>query len=413
MNHSERAEFRIIIPAKNEELRIREPIEKMCRYFGDRARILVVANGCTDNTATVVRELCATHPNLELLNIPERIGKGGAVRAGMHVGNEPFLGFIDADGSFDPDQIDRLYARCREPGISGAIGSRRIKGARVGQRPTVARQIASFCFRLLVRALFFANYSDMQCGVKVFRREAVDGVLDELELANFAFDVDLLLALRRKKRKLVEEPVTWDDVPAGTLDLVPAAASMLSSVLRLRLRRGIFRHLPFTDLLASSSVIPVRHGFNVLVVSGAPEDSASGTSPGEAVAQTLRLHGHTVTIVAPGSIASDLAALGRYVFFQRAKIDAIVDCGRSRLARLLTRSYKPQLVAGVGEGQGRIAILRTNEATSAATVDALGNLADVIAKRRGYPGIFRKVDGNWTLSARGENRTSADTWSSR
>jgi UDP-N-acetyl-D-mannosaminuronic acid transferase (WecB/TagA/CpsF family) len=74
----------------------------------------------------------------------------------------------------------------------------------------------------------------------------------------------------------------------------------------------------------------------------------------------------------------------------------------------LTRSYKPQLVAGVGEGQGRIAILRTNEAASAATVDALGNLADVIAKRRGYPAIFRKVDGNWTLSAGGENRTSFD-----
>ena len=66
MNHSERPEFRIIIPAKNEELRIREPIEKMCRYFGDRARILVVANGCTDTTAAVVRALCLTHAWLSL-----------------------------------------------------------------------------------------------------------------------------------------------------------------------------------------------------------------------------------------------------------------------------------------------------------------------------------------------------------
>jgi dolichol-phosphate mannosyltransferase len=407
MNSPHRADFRIIIPAKNEELRIREPIEKMCRYFGDRARILVVANGCTDNTAALVREMCATHENLELLEIPERIGKGGAVRAGMRIGDEPFLGFVDADGSFNPDQIERLYARCREPGVSGAIGSRRIKGARVGQRPTIARQVASFCFRLLVRTLFFASYSDMQCGVKVFRRDAVDGVLDELELANFAFDVDLLLALRRKKCKLVEEPVTWDDVPAGTIDLLPAAGSMLWSVLRLRLRRGVFRYLPFTDLLASSSVIPVRHGFNVLVVC-APGEPSNNTGAGEIIAQALRRNGHAAMIVRSKSIATDIVALFRYVFFQHTKVDAIVACGEPRLARVLTKSYKPQFVAGVGEGEERITVLRTNDATNTATVDALGNLAAVIARRRGYPGIFRKVAGQWTLSASGESRPSND-----
>jgi hypothetical protein len=408
MNASGGAEFRIIIPAKNEELRIREPIEKMCRYFGNRARILVVANGCTDRTADVVRDLALLHSNLELLEIPERIGKGGAVRAGMHVGNEPYLGFIDADGSFNPEQIDRLYERCREPGISGAIGSRRIKGARVGQRPTVARQIASFCFRLLVRTLFFANFSDMQCGVKVFRRDAVDGVLDELELANFAFDVDLLLALRRKKCKIVEEAVTWDDVPAGTIDLLPAAGSMLWSVLRLRLRRGIFRHLPFTDLLASSSVIPVREGFNVLVVSSAHARSSGSDSACDIVVKSLSRDGHAATIVTSGSLAGDALAAARYVLFQHAKIDAIVTCGESRLARLLTKSYKPRLVAGLGEGEGRVTILQTNSGADSTVSVELDHLAEAVARRRGYPGIFRKVSGQWTLRSRGETRISVD-----
>src|SRR6266404_2702171 len=92
-------EIRIVVPASNEESRISTTIREYCEHFGDRARVVVVANGCEDGTEHVVKTLQERYTNLALITINARIGKGGAVRAGFSSGLEPLVGFTDADGS--------------------------------------------------------------------------------------------------------------------------------------------------------------------------------------------------------------------------------------------------------------------------------------------------------------------------
>ena len=106
--------------------------------------MLVVANGCSDDTAGVTRTLARRFANVELLEIHQRIGKGGAVRAGLTFGREPYVAFIDADGSTAPDQLDVLLAACSERKLSGAIGSRWLPGSRIAasSRCSVASRAA-------------------------------------------------------------------------------------------------------------------------------------------------------------------------------------------------------------------------------------------------------------------------------
>jgi hypothetical protein len=42
-------------------------------------------------------------------------------------------------------------------------------------------------------------YRDTQCGAKIFRRNAIKTIVNELGITQWAFDVDLLYKLKRKK----------------------------------------------------------------------------------------------------------------------------------------------------------------------------------------------------------------------
>jgi glycosyltransferase involved in cell wall biosynthesis len=339
-------EIRIVIPAYCEEARIAVCVSDYCRYFGARATIVVVANGCHDRTADIVRELMRDFDNLSLIEIKHAIGKGGAVRVGLKSGSEPFIGYTDADGSTTPSEFDSLLQVCLSVGSDGAIGSRWIAGANVTRRQPFMRRLSSRTFNLIVRALFGLNYSDTQCGAKLFRRDAVNRVLGELELANFAFDIDLLYALKRLGFRVVECPISWEDSPGGSkIKLFSSSYTMLLAVLRLRLRNGALRMIPYGDMIARSAVIPVKHTMTLVVAC----DSPAGAHDRHGVvgelsrwASAWEAEGHRVHWLAPRSLRDVLRTIAWYVRRGHHEVDAIVTY-RSRLYWLTYFSSKPKL----------------------------------------------------------------------
>lgn len=76
-------EVSLIIPARNEEHRLRSCIEAYWRTFETRYEtrfeIIVVTNGCIDNTVAIANEAARTRPNLRVHDIPHAAGKGAAV----------------------------------------------------------------------------------------------------------------------------------------------------------------------------------------------------------------------------------------------------------------------------------------------------------------------------------------------
>jgi len=238
-------EIRIVVPASNEEGRISTTVREYCEHFGARARIVVVANGCEDGTERVVTALQERYPNLALIAISARIGKGGAVRAGFSSGVETLVGFTDADGSTSAREFDRLITRLREFEADGVIGSRWLSASLV-QRPQPAlRRLASRIFNGIVRLLFGLPFRDTQCGAKVFRRGAIEKIFSQLEVANFAFDVDLLYRLQKAGCSVIETPIAWSEhFTASKVRLLSASFSMLLAILRLRLRDSLLARVP-------------------------------------------------------------------------------------------------------------------------------------------------------------------------
>ena len=228
----------ILIPAYNEERRIDPVLRDYAGFFqknySGKFRIFVVLNGCTDNTLGVVQRVAADFPEVRALEFRGAIGKGGALIEGLRlaaVGDR--IGYTDADGATPPHAFLDLVKRIN--GADCVIGSRWIPGAIIHQSQTGKRQFASRVFHFIVQLLFWLDIRDTQCGAKVMKREVVEKIHDHLLIADMAFDINLLVAIKRAGFKILEVPTEWTDQIGSKVTLTRTSLTMFLSVVRVRL----------------------------------------------------------------------------------------------------------------------------------------------------------------------------------
>ena len=228
----------LLIPAYNEERRIEPVLRDYAQFFGThysgKFQLVVVLNGCTDNTLGVVQGVAAEFPAVRALEFKEPIGKGGALIAGLKLASLcDLIGYVDADGATPPRAFLELVRHIG--GADCVIGSRWLPGAVIHQSQTGNRQFASRVFHKIVQWLFWMNIHDTQCGAKVMKREAVEKIHPFLRIADMAFDINLLVALKRAGFHILEVPTEWTDKAGSKVHLFRSSLTMFLSVLRIRL----------------------------------------------------------------------------------------------------------------------------------------------------------------------------------
>ena len=239
----------LLIPAYNEERRIEPVLRDYARYFQDhyqgKFQLIVVLNGCRDNTLSVVMRVAAEYPAIRALDFPEPIGKGGALIEGLKLAPAADLvGYVDADGASPPRAFHDLVRLTGQADC--VIGSRWLPGAVLHQAQTRLRRIASRCFHLVVEVFFRMHIKDTQCPCKVIRRGAVEKIHASLRIADLAFDVNLLYSLKHAGFSVLEVPTEWTDKIGSkvTSSLFRSSLAMFLSVVRIWLiYRGLNKWL--------------------------------------------------------------------------------------------------------------------------------------------------------------------------
>jgi glycosyltransferase involved in cell wall biosynthesis len=227
-----------LIPAYNEEARIEPVLRDYAQFFAQNYsgafRLVVVLNGCRDNTLGVVRRVAQDFPSIRWLDFPARIGKGGALIEGLKLaGTADLIGYVDADGATPPraylDLVKKIGA------ADCVIASRWLPGAVIHQSQSGNRQFASRVFHFIVQTLFWMNIRDTQCGAKVMKRAVAEKIHPALLIADMAFDINLLYSIKRAGYKILEVPTEWTDQVGSKVMLARSSLTMLLSVVRIRL----------------------------------------------------------------------------------------------------------------------------------------------------------------------------------
>ena len=229
----------IVIPAYNEAARIRPTLEEYASHFtgryGDGFEIVVVLNGCTDDTRAVVENVTQHSPQVRLIEFATPLGKGGAVWEGFAAARGARLAFADADNMVRAPETQRLISALDDYEL--AIGDRFGGGSSGGGRP-LSRQLASKAMRTWVRFFLGLRFQDTQCGAKAVRASAWQTLAPHVREKGWAFDLDLLANAKRLGFSVAEVPVAWKHVEEGSkLRTWQAGAEALLATLRIRRRQ--------------------------------------------------------------------------------------------------------------------------------------------------------------------------------
>jgi dolichyl-phosphate beta-glucosyltransferase len=238
-NSSLRPEISVVIPAFNEEPRIRRSLEEVLAWLSGRFtrfEVIVVDDGSVDGTAAAVSALC--HPAVRLLSNPANTGKGFSVRRGVKEARYDPILFTDADLSTPIGEMEKLLREI-DAGSDLAIASRRKAGSQV--RRSVPRRFLGWGFSLLVSLLAVKGFRDTQCGFKLFRRRAAAELFPLQTIDRWGFDVELLAIARRLDLSVAEVPVRWTQSGKSQIRLsTPLEMACELARIRRNSRRGLY-----------------------------------------------------------------------------------------------------------------------------------------------------------------------------
>ena len=229
----------LILPAYNEEARLRDSCRVLRRYLAEQGwtkddlEVIIVDDGSTDRTVECAQDAAQSYPRMRLVRLPWHAGKGAAVRLGVAAAHGDAIVFMDADLATDLNSLPEALKALRDADV--VIGSRAAPGAVVTGRSRI-RTVLHRVFGSQARRLTGVPVSDPQCGFKVFRSEAANTLFPISRVDGFGFDVEILLLARKVGYRVIELPVHWHAVEGSHVNVVRDPLVMLRDLVRVRLR---------------------------------------------------------------------------------------------------------------------------------------------------------------------------------
>lgn len=181
MNEKTGLDLSVVIPLYNEGenieplfTRLRPVLEKVSPEW----EIVFVNDGSSDDSAAELSRVRALSPRVRIVNFNRNFGKSAALAAGFKLAGGERLVTLDADLQDDPGEIPSLLAKLEE-------GYDFVSGWRVKRRDRLVKRFTSRIFNRVTSWVSGVRLHDFNCGLKAFRRGAVENLALHGELHRY------------------------------------------------------------------------------------------------------------------------------------------------------------------------------------------------------------------------------------
>jgi glycosyltransferase involved in cell wall biosynthesis len=210
----------VIIPAYNEEKRIRTTLDAVYQYLSAQPytwEILIILDGPQDDTIGQVKAFAQGKKNIRWLDRKENRGKGYSVREGMLKAYGDIRLFTDADNSTDIRHFEQMKPLF-DQGHDVVIASRDPKdvpGARQAVPQPMLKRMLGNAGNLIIQLLVVPGIWDTRCGFKAFTAPAAEQVFANAKMDGWSIDDEALALTRRFGYRIGIIAADWIDA-AGT-----------------------------------------------------------------------------------------------------------------------------------------------------------------------------------------------------
>jgi glycosyltransferase involved in cell wall biosynthesis len=234
----------LIIPTFGARPFILKTLERLAQYAETTPalkEVILIDDGSRDGTSETINQFLATHPGpcLKFTSLDQNVGKGSAIKKGIHLASGDIIIFTDCDLPYTFSNIDAFTTILRDGHADVAIGSRmhpesiyHIRSnslAYIHTRHTLGR-----IFNFFINCLTRLNIADTQAGLKGFTREAANLCFGKMTVSGFAFDIDLLVCAKQNMCRIEILPLTFTgDSEVSTVHFLKHTILMPANILQI------------------------------------------------------------------------------------------------------------------------------------------------------------------------------------
>ena len=215
----------MVIPTYDESENI-EWIVKRLRAAQPGVDVMIVDDNSPDGTGEIADRLASEDDAISVVHRTDKAGLGAAYLHGFDVAlraGYDVIGEMDADGSHQPEQLERLIEALRTADL--VIGSRYVPGGSVVNWP-LRRLLLSRGGNFYVRLLLGIKVKDATAGYRLFRRTTLEAIdLGSVRSTGYVFQTDLAYRTVTRGLRLAEVPIEFIERERGDSKMSGAVAS--------------------------------------------------------------------------------------------------------------------------------------------------------------------------------------------
>jgi glycosyltransferase involved in cell wall biosynthesis len=215
----------IVIPLKDEEESLPELcawIEKVMLNNKFSYEIILMDDGSTDGSWSVIEKLHAENPHIKGIKFQRNYGKSAALNEGFKVVKGDVVITMDADLQDSPDEIPSLFHMIKNEGFDLVSGWKKKRYDNV-----LTKNIPSKFFNAVTRKMSGIKLHDFNCGLKAYRRKVVQSIEVYGEMHRYIPVLAKWSGFRKIGEKVVEHRARkygttkfgWERFVNGFLDL--------------------------------------------------------------------------------------------------------------------------------------------------------------------------------------------------
>ncbi len=164
----------IIIPLFNEEESLPELIERIGKVMAEQNlsyEVLMVDDGSTDSSWSVIEKLAAEDSHIRGLSFRRNYGKSAALYCGFARAEGNVVFTMDADLQDRPEELPEMYRMIVEDGYDVVSGWKQHR-----QDNPLTKNLPSKLYNATARMITGIHLHDMNCGLKAYRNEVVKNI---------------------------------------------------------------------------------------------------------------------------------------------------------------------------------------------------------------------------------------------